>query len=76
MVAVLDFNEGDNDDSRGRVALLGLAPDDIATVIPLDCLVFAAFIMTVVTFLFFFDGDTIANVDNNEQFELKVDCCV
>ena len=64
MAAVFDFNDGDNDERRERVGLLGLLSivvDRGKRTFP--SLTLDAFIVTVVTFLFFFEGfvgDTIA----------------
>ena len=64
MAAVLDFNDGDNDERRVRLDRLGLALV-VTGERTLACLAFDAFMCTVVTFLFFFDGfdgDTIVSL--------------
>ena len=64
MGAVLDFNDGDNDERRAWVDRLGLALV-VACKRTLAYLAFNAFMCTVVTFLFFFDsfdGDAIVSL--------------
>ena len=55
MAAVLDFNDGDNDDRRVRIDRLGLALV-VTCERTLACLACDAFMRAVATFLFFFDG--------------------
>ena len=65
IAAVFDLRDGDKDEFLWRPGWFGLVMGDIEVSTVACCLAITAFILTVVTFLFFFDGDTIANVDNN-----------
>ena len=64
IAAVFDLKDGDKDECHWRPCLFGLVVVDMGARTVVCCLANAAFILTVVIFLFFFDGETIANVDN------------
>ena len=74
IAAVFALRDGDNDEFRWRPDRLGLVMGDIIEVSTFDCSAFlvaiTSFILRVVTFLFFFDGDNIANVDNDGRFRV------
>ena len=65
IVAVFDLRDGDNDECRWRPGMFVLVMADTEVINVVFCLAIAGFISTVVDFLFFFEGDAIANVDND-----------